>query len=150
IVTPFFWGAGAAGWYATQPDGIRAVFAEMPAGWLLLGLWVVGGLAMVGFAYRARKSTSLLAPLVASLGMFASTACMVVLRDLHRISQLAPSWDASMVDVRAQWGMFTLFVVSLAAGLLFVIGLLARSLPGMAAAARARAEVADVSTAPGG
>ncbi|MCP4591728.1 MAG: hypothetical protein GY842_13390, partial [bacterium] len=47
IVTPFFWGAGAAGWYATQPDGIRAVFAEMPAGWLLLGLWVVGGLAMV-------------------------------------------------------------------------------------------------------
>jgi len=137
IVTPVLWVAGAAGWYATQPDAIREVFSGTLSGWLLLGLWVVGGLVMVVFAYRARQNTGLLFPLVASLGLFAATACMVVLRDLHRIGRLAQSWDSSMVDVRAQWGMFTLFVVFLAVGLLFVIGLLMKSLPGMAAATKA-------------
>ncbi|MFH1746106.1 MAG: hypothetical protein ABIG44_03565 [Planctomycetota bacterium] len=140
IVTPVLWVAGAAGWYAVRPDDIRAVFSGMLAGWLLLGLWIAGGLVMIVCAYRARHSARLVFPLVASLGMFAATACMVVLRDLHRIALLAPSWDSSMVDVRAQWGMFTLFVVFLAVGLALVIGLLIKSLPGMAAAARARAQ----------
>jgi len=140
IVTPVLWIAGAAGWCATQPDGIRAVFSETPAAWLLLALWVVGGLVMIVFAHKARQNAGLFYPLVASLGMFVATACMVVLRDLQRIAQLAPTWDSSMVDVRAQWVMFTLFVVFLVVGLALVIGLLMKSLPGMAAAARARAE----------
>ena len=148
MVTPVLWVAGAVGWYATQPDAIHAVFSGTPAGWLL-GLWVAGGLVMFVFAHRASKSAGLLSPLVASLGMFAATACMVVLRDLYRIGQLAPSWDSSMVDVRAQWVMFTLFVVSLAGGLALIIGMLAKSLPGMAAAVRARADGGGASAAHG-
>ena len=147
LVTPVLWVVGAAGWYATQSDGIRAVFSGTPAAWLLLILWVTGGLVMIVFAHKARQSAGLFYPLVASLGMFLVTACMVVLRDLQRIVQLAPAWDSSMVDVRAQWVMFTLFVVSLAVGLALIIGMLAKSLPGMAAAARARAEEIAAPTA---
>ena len=147
IITPVLWVAAAAGWYAVQSEDVHALVDGTPAGWPLLGLWVAGGLVMVVFAHRARHGAGLVSPLVASLGMFVATACMVVLRDLYRIVRLAPAWDSSMVDVRAQWGMFTLFVVCLAMGLVLVIGLLRKSLPGMAAAARVRAEDVTLSAA---
>ena len=149
VITPVLWVVAATGWYAVQPDGIQALLNRAMAGWLLLGLWVAGGLVMVVFGHRATRSAGLWSPLVASLGMFAATACMVVLRDLYRIGRLAPSWDSSMVDVRAQWGMFALFVVFLVVGLALVIGLLTKTLPGMAAAARAPAEDITVPAAHG-
>ena len=147
VVTPVLWVVGVIGWYAANPGGISGVFSAMPAAWLPLLLWIAGGAAMVVFARRARESAELLAPLVASLGMFVATANIVILRDLHRISRLAPSWNSSMVDVRAQWGMFALFALFLVLGLALVIGLVVKSVPGMAAGVRARTESAPL--APG-
>ncbi len=142
VLTPVLWIAGAAGWFAAQPDAIRSLFSGdsgVNSAWVPLILWCAGGLVMIVAAYRAKQRVGVFATLVASLGMVAATACMVVLRDGHRIAQLAPSWDSSTVDVRAQWFMFILFVAFLVVGLAMVIGLLMKSLPGMAAAARARA-----------
>ncbi|MFH1420028.1 MAG: hypothetical protein ABII12_17270 [Planctomycetota bacterium] len=137
LLTPFLWIVGAMGWYRVESEELRALFSGSRAELALLALWCVGGLLMILAAYRARQSAGLFSTFVASLGMFTATACMVVLRDFYRIAKLAPDWDASSVDVRAQWGMFAIFAAFLVIGLAFVIGLLVKSTPGMAAAARA-------------
>jgi uncharacterized membrane protein len=53
---------------------------------------------------------------------------------------LGGHWDSSTIPVRAQWGMFALFVVTLAAGVVLLVVLGVKVLPGIAAGARRRLE----------
>ncbi|MBN2340583.1 MAG: hypothetical protein JXX29_07760 [Deltaproteobacteria bacterium] len=68
----------------------------------------------------AKKKNGLLA-VVGTVLLVLEAAMFVVVRDMLRQQYLAPQFTLSDVSVHEQWGMFSIFAVSMVAGLAFLI-----------------------------
>lgn len=129
-ITIVVWMAFADSW-ESQRD-----LAETGNARIILIVWMLAAVAGLVLGYMATQGRGLMLPILASLSIVGTTACLVILRDLVRIGQLAPAWDTSLVPVRAQWGMFSMFLVTLVIGGGLIIFLLVKVVPGLAGSAR--------------
>lgn len=86
---------------------------------LIVGVAIaVLGTGLVVMAFH--KKSSVLA-IVGAVLLVLEVAMFVGVRDLLRQEYLAPYFKLSDVPVHAQWGMFTIFVVSMGIGLAFLV-----------------------------
>jgi len=123
---------------AVLPERISAyVLSGNTATLLLVAGVVLVALAMI-LALVAAKSKGILLPMLSSVLAYAAIFCHAAMRDMVRLQYLVPHFDLSQVPLKAQWGMFGIFVVTLVAGLALLIVLMLKVFPGMAAAAAAK------------
>ena len=132
--------AAAGAWLiAALPERIRNLVFEggAPTAHLAAGF----GLALVaaGLAAAAFKKKSLRLGVVSAVVMLVEALTFVGLRDQVRIAYLADYFKMDKVPVHGQWGMFSLFAVTMVSGLAFIIVLTVK-VASNAAAARKAAE----------
>lgn len=122
---------------ATLPEKIRTLVLTpgMPMVLLLAGaLLIAAGFLL---ALTSGKGRSLLNPILAALHVALGVGALVALRDQVRLAYLSDYFSLDSVPVHTQWGVFIVFAGSLVAGLLFLVVLLVKVLPGMAQKAQA-------------
>jgi hypothetical protein len=140
LLSPVLWVIAGIGVYLARPEDVQSLLSDGGVTWILIALGVASAVVAVSFAHLAVDECRLAYSLISSLGMVMVTGCLVILRDLVRLRVLGGHWDSSTIPVRAQWGMFALFVVTLAAGVVLLVVLGVKVLPGIAAGARRRLE----------
>ena len=137
LLSPVVWIVAGAGVYATRTQDLLAMFdhaATIP----LMTIGIVCGLLAVVFAFLSVGRQKALFPLVSSVGVTGVIASMVIFRDQARMAYLEPYFQLSSVPVNAQWGMLTIFLVSLVIGLALLVFLALKVVPKMAEGARER------------
>ena len=137
LITPVLWAIAAIGLYFARPVNIAEMLQEK-AVIILLIIGVIGGVAAAIFAFLSIGKQKMTFPLLASLGLFALVACMVIFRDLVRLNQLQPYFDMAAVPVHPQWGMFAIFMAALVAGVALLVMLSIRVFPNLSSQARER------------
>ncbi len=131
------WIIAAVGVYYSRPDEISAMLS-MGNSKLLFGIGIVSVVIASLFAFLAIGKGGFVFPLISSLGVFGTVISMVIFRETVRINELASDFDLSAIPVNHQWGMFSLFMVTLVLGLAFLIIMFAKVFPAIAAKSRER------------
>jgi hypothetical protein len=140
LFSPLFWAVSAIGLFFTRGSDLQAMFDFSGGTVILLIIGLLSVIISYLFAFLSIGKTKIFYLILSTLGIFGSMAAMVIFRDLVRIYQLQPYFELSSVPVNAQWGMFTLFMITLAIGAAFLIIYAFKVLPNMAATARERLE----------
>jgi hypothetical protein len=138
LITPALWIISAIGLYFVRPADLTAMFSYSGLTMPLLIIGISTGLVMVISAYLAVGKSSVIYPLIASIGMLGAVGSIVIFRDLVRLRELSPYFDMAAVPVNTQWGIFTIFVITLAAGLILLIALSLKVFPNLAKMSRER------------
>ncbi len=138
LLSPAVWLVAALGLLATRGNEIKALWQEVGATPVLFAVGLIGLIGLVLFAYRARGAAGPGALISASLGITLAIASQVIFRDLTRIWALEGTFDLAAIPVNLQWGMFAIFVVTLAAGAVFLVVWGIRVVPAIAEKARER------------
>ena len=131
------WIIAAVGVYYSRPDEISAMLS-MGNSKLLFGIGIVSVVIASLFAFLAIGKGGFVFPLISSLGVFGTVISMVIFRETVRINELASDFDLSAIPVNHQWGMFSLFMVTLVLGLAFLIIMFAKVFPAIAKNSRER------------
>lgn len=111
--------AGIAALIATLPGPARDVVLGGGAWTAVAGVGLVLGAAAVLLAVRASRATGVGLPLAAAASLALGFACLIVVRDQVRMEYLREFFALEEIPVHPQWGMFTIFAVTLVAGLVF-------------------------------
>jgi hypothetical protein len=125
-------GVAAAGLLATLPSGVRSFVLAGGGPTGLAGCGLALALASIACALAASRGKGIALPLASALLWACAVACVVVLRNLVRLEYLRGIFSLDAMPVRAQWGMFAIFAVTLALGLALLAFLMIRILPRMA------------------
>ena len=121
---------------ATLPESIRTYALGGGATTILLAVGVLLALVATAAAWLATRKQGLAMPMLSATGVVGALACFVVLRDLVRQETLRPYFELSSVPVNTQWGMLSLFLTAMVAGLSLLVYLGIKVLPRIAAARR--------------
>lgn len=111
---------GFVAWMTTLPADLRDYMTAGPMTGPLATWAVLGVAALVLIRMSAGRGRMVL-PVTAAVLTFLSAVCLVVARDHLRREYLADHFDLAAVVVNPQWGMFTIFLVSMVLGLGFIV-----------------------------
>ncbi len=118
--------AAFGAWFILRlPDPVVARVREMPLLLPVAGAGVALFALAALLAFLASRSRSLGLPIAALVAAALSLSALVGLRDMLRLSYIAPFFSPADVPVHAQWTMFFLFAGTLVLGLALVVGLTA-------------------------
>jgi hypothetical protein len=132
VVTPILWVVGATGVYFARPADVAAMLSSGMNVVILLFCGIASAIMGGTCAYLAVGRRNVVPPLLASVGLFGATLCMVIFRDLVRQWALAPYFNVSAIPLNAQWGMFALFIGVLAGSVVLLVVLGWKILPSIA------------------
>jgi hypothetical protein len=120
--------------WLTLPDAVKLAFGESRAlGALAIGAMLLG-LGALAVAWLSRTRAGMRLPVLAAHLFVGAIACLVIARDLVRQVYLRPYLELGAAPVVPQWGMFVGFVVTLVAGVVFLVVMTKQTVGGMVGA----------------
>ena len=136
LLAALLWLVGGVGLLMVKDVGAGELLAGSMALKVMLAVGILAALGATYYAYRATGTPSRKYTLLASAGAVVAVACIVIFRDVARMATLRPHWSLSETPVNAQWVMFLMFAGTLAAGIVLLVVLMMKVLPGIAERAR--------------
>jgi len=140
--------AAVLGLWVTLPSVVKHEFTQPGALAFVSAGAALLGLAALVFARLSRNRAGIGLPVLAAHLFVGAVACLVVARDLVRQIYLRPYFELARVPVIPQWGMFAAFVLTLVAGLVFLIVVTKQTVSGMVAVSAKTTQGADTAPVP--
>ena len=136
LVAAVLWLVGGVGLFMVKSVGAGDLLAGSMALKVLLAVGVLAALGTTYCVLMAVRAPSVKFTALGSLGAVVAVACIVIFRDMARMATLQPHWTLSETPVNAQWAMFLMFAGTLVAGVVLLVVLMMKVLPGIAERAR--------------